>query len=132
MVQQDLAIPLGQQNPGHPGFVAAALPYDCRQCVAWHAERMDFPPLGDDAEAQEAWDTYFRLHGQQRAGLELLGLDWAVLPVAFDLWGIPRRARPGLFDRLCVMDREVQRWRERLRKQEAEKREMDRRMRETR
>ena len=112
------------QQPGHPGFVAPDRAYDCGQCIGWHAERFDFPTLDDHPEGADALQFYFRVGDQQRAGgFGLLGLDYTVLPLAFDLYGIPPSERIRLFENLQAINAEVQAWRE-------EQRELDERKRE--
>lgn len=99
-------VPQGMQSPTHGGFVAVDQPYDCTQCVAWHAEQYRFPPLL--VENMPAWDLFFRFQDQQRGGgFDVLGLDYAILPWAFRLYRIPDDAQRLTFEKIALMNREV-------------------------
>jgi hypothetical protein len=103
-------VPAGRQDPAHPGFVAADRPYDCAQCVRWHAAHFDFPELAPGN--QLAWELFWLVQDQQRAAaFDLLGLDYGVLPWLFRVYRIPRRAWRPLFERFVVLNREVTRHR---------------------
>lgn len=72
-----------------------------------------------DPENAESWSLYFRLQDQQRAGgFDVLGLDYAVLPVVFDVYGIPQADRRAVFEDLCVINSEMQKYRARKRETE--------------
>lgn len=102
-------MPAGRQDAGHPGFVAADRPYDCNACIAFHGEKFSFPPLPD--EAQEAWALYMLLQDQQRVGMDVIGLDYTVLPVAFDVYEIPAPRRRRVFEQLVTLNHEFTRHR---------------------
>ena len=112
------------QQPGHPGYIAPDQPYDCGQCIGWHAAQYGFPTLDEHPEGADALQFYFRIGDQQRAGgWELLGLDYTVLPLVFDLYGIPPGERVRLFEALQAINAEVQSWREEKREIEEKRRE---------
>lgn len=95
-------MPLGRQESSHDGYVAADAWHDCAQCVMRHGQRHEFPPL--DPEHVEAWTIFQAVAGQQRIGMDVIGLDYAVLPTVFDLYGVP----PGddrrvLFERIAIL-----------------------------
>lgn len=92
-------MPRGAQNAGHPGFVAADEPYDCAKCVAWHADRFQFPQL-DEANAR-AWEMYLLIQDQVIAGgMEIIGLDYKVLQFLFDTYEVPMSERRDLFEKI--------------------------------
>ena len=80
-------IPQGRQSPEHPGYVAADVPYDCRQCIGWHATTYQFPDLEDGDF--EAWNLMLLLQdvaagkygldvvSRARAAQRLASTDWA-------------------------------------------------------
>lgn len=108
---QDTMVPHGRQNTAHPGFVGKAARYDCGRCIAWHVDQHGFPAL--QPSDVEAWNLWFLVHDQQRAGGmgELLGLDYGVLPAVFRLERIPRARWPRLFRSLVALNQVVQRQR---------------------
>lgn len=121
---QDLLVPREQQDPTHPGFVGVDRYYDCRRCVSWHADRFDFEPL--ETRNEPAWDLYTRLQDQQRVGMAGgMGLDYAVLPVAFDVYEVPPALRRELFEKLMVINRTVTQHEGQRRKEEARQREAE-------
>lgn len=109
-------MPVGRQDAQHPGFVAADQAYDCTQCVRIHGERHGFPPL-EEANL-EAWEFYDVLIGQVRIGMDVVGLDMTAIPVAFDIYDVPRESRRLLFEKLMIIDRAVQENRGRARERE--------------
>ena len=113
-------IPRGGQNPQHAGYVAPDRPYDCGKCVAYHARAYGFPELLP--ENADAWRLYFVLQDQQRVGMDLLGLDYTVLPIVFDLEGVPHAARPLLFEKLAVVNHAEQAQRAEKRRQDEQRR----------
>lgn len=102
---QDVMAPTGTQDPSHPGFVGPAERYDCGQCIRWHGERFQFPALLP-ANVQ-AWELYWLLQDQVRAGLDVIGLDYAVLPWIFALYAVPAAEQRLLFEKIAVMNRTV-------------------------
>ena len=57
----------------------------------------------------QAWDVYALLQDQQRAGgMDVIGLDYAVLPFVFDLYDVPVGAtRRRLFERIVWVNHAV-------------------------
>ncbi len=118
MSAQGVNIRFGRQEPQHDGFVAVDAWYDCAQCVSRHGARHDFPPL--DAEHQEAWTIFQTVQSQVVIGMDVVGLNYAVLPPVFDLYGIPvGDDRRVLFERIAILDQEQQRHRANQRQREA-------------
>ncbi len=95
-----------RQDPQHPGFVAADERYDCRACIAWHARQFEFPEL--DAENLTAWAIYQRVEDQVRVGMDIVGLDYTVLPTVFELYGIPREEWRLTFEKVVEINRAQQ------------------------
>ena len=122
-MMQEVQIPQGLQHPEHPGFVDARKPYNCAQCIRWHGDRLGFPDL--DPENGEAWGLYNRLQSQVRIGMDVVGLDYTVLPVAFDLYQILDAERVEVFEKLMVIDHEAMEERARQRERDKRKREME-------
>ena len=108
-----MMVPRGMQNPQHPGFTARDTAYDCGQCIAWHADRYHFPEL-DEANAF-AWTLYLRVSDQQRVGMDVIGLDYSVLPPIFDLYGVAAADRPLLFEKIGLVNNACQEHRQRRR-----------------
>jgi len=123
---QEQMVPRGMQNPKHPGFVAPDQPYSCGQCIASHATQYAFPPL--ESENVLAWDLYMSVQDQQRVGMDLIGLDYTVLPFAFDLWEVPKDQRRLLFEKLQIANHEVTARRAEKRKEEQKRRENEKRV----
>jgi len=115
-----MMVPIGRQNPTHPGFVAADQPYSCRACVSWHATQHQFPDL--DPENALAWDLYMTFQDQQRIGMDVIGLDVDAIRFAFELYEIPQDERLLLFEKLHLVDRCVQERRAKEREREQQKR----------
>lgn len=109
------------QNPNHKGFVAPDRRYDCRQCANRHGDAFGFPPLDD--ENVDAWQLYLLLDDQVIVGgFDVIGLDYQVVPVAFDSYRVPEVDRPLLFEKLIILNSEARTYRRRLKeRQEAEK-----------
>lgn len=113
----------GRQEPQHDGFVGLDQPYDCTACVAAHAERFEFPVMPTDAA--EAWAIFQAMQGQVRVGMEIVGLDYGVLPMLFDLYGVPVTERRFRFEQIAILDhaqsehRQIERQRESSRSAEA-------------
>jgi len=97
-----MMIPRAMQNTGHPGFVAADQAYDCQKCIAHHSQSYAFPML--EPEDFEAWNIFLLLQDQQRIGMDIIGLDYSVLPAVFDLLGIQYYKRRWLFEQLVVLN----------------------------
>ena len=95
-------VPRKAQNRSHPGFVAVDQPYDCGQCIKWHGEQYGFPHL--ENEDYEAWNMFLLLQDQQRIGMDIIGLDYSVLPVVWDIMGVPHMKRRFLFEQLVVLN----------------------------
>lgn len=95
-------MPRGAQNPKHPGFVGRADYYDCAACIGWHAKEYHFPVLAD--EHVEAWNLYLMLADQQRIGMDVIGLDYNVLPGVFAMEGVPRWRWRTLFAELVTIN----------------------------
>ena len=98
-------MPQGLQAPGHPGFTSPTTPYDCAACIRWHGDRFGFSDL--DPANYEAWGLYQKLHGQVRIGMDVVGLDWGAIPIAFDLYQVEAEERLPLFEKLLVVDQEA-------------------------
>lgn len=100
-------MPRGTQHPQHPGFVGGDRRYDCGACVAHHQALYDFPGL--TGLSASAWELYALLQDQQRAGgLDVIGLDYGVLPVVFDVYEVPRGpVRRRLFERIVWINHAV-------------------------
>src|SRR6185369_3176410 len=96
----------GMQAPGHPGFTSPTTPYDCTACIRWHGQTVG---QFDDLEPAnfEAWGLYQKLHGQVRVGMDIVGLDWGAIPIAFDLFRVEEEERLPLFEKLLVIDQEA-------------------------
>ena len=123
---QQAAIPQGLQDPGHPGFVGETAPFDCRQCINFHADRTNFPHL--DSENEAAWSTYFLLSDQLRSGGlgDAGGLDYGCLPAVFDLIGLDDPdERRQMFARLVSMNHEANEHRSREAAKDKRRRDMD-------
>jgi len=119
-------VPNARQTKGHFGFVAEDEPYDCFLCVEQHGKRMNFPLL--DSANVEAWEMYRVICGQQRVGMDILGLDVTALPVAFDLLDIPKHLWRELYEKLMIIDAENRHERERRREMEKAKAEAKKRL----
>lgn len=104
---QDMSLAAGQPlREDHPGFVEKEAPYSCGKCVSWHADKYKFPRL--QPENARAWEMYFRLQDQQRAGgFDVLGLDYAILPLAFRLYIVPPEEQRLLFEKIIVVNHEM-------------------------
>lgn len=61
-----------------------------------------FPPLEDDHVL--AWRIYQEVQGQVIVGMDIVGLDFKVLPTAFDLYRVPEAERLALFRKVAVID----------------------------
>lgn len=109
-------IPRAAQNANHPGYVAPDVAYDCGQCIAHFARGYGFPELLP--ENAEAWGLYFTLQDQQRVGMDLLGLDYGVLPAVFELLEVPRAERRLLFEKLAIVNHAEQAHRAEKRRQQ--------------
>lgn len=114
-------IPQGRQIPTHPGFVGGDQRYDCGACITYHAREWGFPML--DGLAAQAWDLYALLQDQQRAGgMDVIGLDYGVLPFVFDLYDVPPGpTRRKLFERIVWVNHAVNAHRADERELEAQK-----------
>lgn len=99
---QRINIPRGYQDPEWPGFVAKDTPYDCAQCIRYWAAEKGFAQL--EAPDVQAWNLWWLLQNQQRIGMDVIGLDYAVLPAVFDLEGIVEEDRRALFHKLVALD----------------------------
>lgn len=117
-------MPAGRQEPSHDGFVAVDLPYDCAQCIRAHAGRVNahmeaevFPPTLDPAN-HLAWTLFQQIEDQVRVGMEVVGLDYGVLPAVFDLYGVPQAERRLLFEKVVVLNRARQHDRARTKQRE--------------
>jgi hypothetical protein len=99
---QAINVRFARQDPQHDGFVAADAWYDCAQCVRKHGERHGFPPL--DPEHHDAWSIFQAVNDQVRIGMDVVGLDYAVLPPVFDLYGIPQAERRLLFEYIAILN----------------------------
>lgn len=119
--------PRGLQDPGHPGFVEKNEPYDCGQCIEWHATRYGFPMLDNDSN-RDAWQFYQRLQGQQRIGMDVIGIDICAVPIVFDVHHVPDEERPVLLDKILSIDRVLMDDRNRKREIEKSKKEAERRL----
>lgn len=119
-------MPRGMQNPKHPGFIAPDQQYSCGQCIAWHGTQYAFPPL--ESENVLAWDLYMSVQDQQRVGMDLIGLDYTVLPFAFELWEVPQDQRRLLFEKIALIDHQVTTRRAEKREQERKRKDMERRV----
>jgi hypothetical protein len=113
LAQQERDVPMGRMNPQHPGFVESDARYDCAQCVERQGAMNGFPPLG--AGNAEAHQLYQAIGGQQRIGMDMIGLDMAVLPLAFELYDVPREDRRLMFEKLMILDGAHRRDRDRRR-----------------
>lgn len=71
-------------------------------------------------EALEAWNLYLLLQDQQRIGMDVIGLDYTVLPVVFDVYEVPRWRRRVLFEQLVTLNHAFTGHRARQREREAE------------
>lgn len=109
-------VPLGRQRESHPGFVMEDERYDCGQCIAATGLQCNFPPL-DPANAT-AWELYQILAGQQRIGMDVIGLDMTAVPVVFDTYDIPHDDRPLLLEKLMLIDAATGRERDRRRERD--------------
>jgi hypothetical protein len=100
-------VPQGRQVPTHPGFVGGAERYDCGACIAYHAREWQFPLLA--GLSIHAWDLFALLQDQQRAGgMDVIGLDYTVLPFVFDLYDVPAgKPRRRLFERIVWINHAV-------------------------
>jgi hypothetical protein len=103
---QGVNVRFGRQDPQHDGFVAVDAWFDCGQCVTRHGERHGFPPL--DPEHHDAWSIFQAVNDQVRVGMDVVGLDYAVLPAVFDLYAIPTGERRFLFERIAILNRAQQ------------------------
>lgn len=95
-----------RQNPQHPGFVGVDQRYDCRACIASHAERHEFPML--DAANQTAWAIFQRVEDQVRVGMDVVGLDYTILPTVFQLYDVPREDWRLTFEKIVEVNRAQQ------------------------
>ena len=68
------------------------------------------------------------LQDQQRVGMDLIGLDYSVLPFAFDLWEVPKGDRRLLFEKISIINTCVGARRAEKREQERRRRENERRV----
>lgn len=99
-------MPQGRQNAQHPGFVARDAPYDCGACIAWHAHERGFPTL--EPRDYPAWNLYLQLQGQQRIGMDVIGLDYGVLETMYRLMNVPRWCWRWMTEQLLVLDHATQ------------------------
>lgn len=112
-------MPFGRQDATHPGFVAKDQRYDCAQCIRNHGKDNDFPDLAPGNAL--AWALYQQVEDQVRIGMDVVGLDYAVLPAVFDLYSIPQEDRRDLFEKIVILNRANQEHRSRQRALEQSK-----------
>jgi len=110
-------VPAGRQDSQHDGFVSRDVPYDCAQCIGASAKRHEFPEL--DPENYPAWRLYQQVEDQVRIGMDVVGLDYTVLPAVFAIYQIPPSEQPLLFEKLVVLNRLQQEQRARERAMES-------------
>ncbi len=123
MQAQGINVPFGRQDSQHDGFVAVDAWYDCQQCVRKNGERNGFPPL--EPAHHEAWGIFQAINDQVRVGMDVVGLDYGVLPAVFDLYDVPRSERRVLFEQIAILNGAQQKHRSLQRQREQAQRNAD-------
>ena len=103
MAAQNVNVPFSRQEPQHDGFVAVDQRYDCGQCVTAHARRFEFPVL--DPENVTAWTIFHEIADQVRIGMDVVGLDYGVLPVVFGFHRVPEDEQLLLYQKIAILSR---------------------------